>query len=137
MFLLDIVHLKDLNLTDLLILVGIVGYGIDRIADQRGWSRSSRILRQENGDLLRINSELNDTVSRNAEKITQMQTELIELKAEVTTLKARDQAAVLKALEHHEERANERFVTMSGELVKSNVYLADIATALTAPPDNK
>jgi alanyl-tRNA synthetase len=130
----DVIDTSGLNLTDILILVGILGYAIDRIADQRGWSRSSRILRQENGDLLRINSELNDTVARNADKITQMQTEVIELRTEVAQLKARDQAAVLKALEHHEERANERFVTMSGELKQSNTHLADIVTALT---DNK
>jgi alanyl-tRNA synthetase len=133
LMILDIIN-DTLNLTDILILVGILGYAIDRIADQRGWSRSSKMLRQENSDLLRVNDELNQATNRNLEKIEVLQAEVVELKAEVGQLKSRDQAAVLKALEHHEERANERFVTMSGELKQSNVHLSDILTALT---DNK
>jgi uncharacterized protein YlxW (UPF0749 family) len=89
------------SLTDVVILLGFAAVILDRVADARGWSRSSKVLRRENEDLVRINAELDKTV-------TELQAKVVVLEAKVSELQVRDQAAVLAALERHETNANAR-----------------------------
>lgn len=100
-----------LSVTDVVLLLGMAGVVLDRLADARGWSRSSKALRLENTDLLRRNHELETTVARHV-------TEGARLTAQVETLQARDQAAVLSALERHEVSAERRAATTSGLLTE-------------------
>jgi predicted RNase H-like nuclease (RuvC/YqgF family) len=104
-----------LNFTDVLIMVGILGYLIDRFADARGWSRTSKTLRRENEDLVRRNAELEEAVKR-------LDGELTRLKAQVEDLKRRDQTAVLVALKEHELGAKHRH-SENQDLHKANQAL--------------
>lgn len=90
-----------LSVTDIVLLLGFLAVILDRVADSRGWSRSSKTLRRENEDLVRRNGELEQTVARHEDKIR-------VLEAKVVELEKRDQTAVLRALETHEVRADTR-----------------------------
>ena len=90
-----------LSITDIVLLLGFLAVILDRVADGRGWSRSSKTLRRENEDLVRRNQELEQTVARHEDKIR-------VLEAKVVELEKRDQTAVLRALETHEVRADTR-----------------------------
>ena len=92
---------NGLSVTDIVLLLGFLAVILDRIADGRGWSRSSKTLRRENEDLVRRNGELEQTVARHEDKIR-------VLEAKVVELEKRDQTAVLRALETHEVRADTR-----------------------------
>lgn len=92
---------NGLSVTDIVLLLGFLAIILDRVADSRGWSRSSKTLRRENEDLVRRNGELEQTVARHEDKIR-------VLEAKVVELEKRDQTAVLRALETHEVRADTR-----------------------------
>ena len=92
---------NGLSVTDIVLLLGFLAVLLDRVADSRGWSRSSKTLRRENEDLVRRNGELEQTVARHEDKIR-------VLEAKVVELEKRDQTAVLRALETHEMRADTR-----------------------------
>lgn len=92
---------NGLSVTDIVLLLGFLAVILDRVADSRGWSRSSKTLRRENEDLVRRNGELEQTVARHEDKIR-------VLEAKVVELEKRDQTAVLRALETHEMRADTR-----------------------------
>lgn len=92
---------QGLTITDVVILLGFCAVILDRVADARGWSRSSKALRRENEDLLRINAELEKTVAL-------LQAKVAALDLKVVDLEKRDQAAVLAAIEHHEKAAGMR-----------------------------
>ena len=99
----------QIGLTDVILLLGILGILLDRVADARGWSRSSKTLRRENQDLLRRNGELEATVARH-------ESEIGRLGAQIDLLKERDQTAVLKQLELHETNADRRATRTVGLL---------------------
>jgi hypothetical protein len=109
---------QNISLTDVLLLCGIIGIVIDRIADTRGWSRSSKRLREENTDLLRIREEDKQTIIRHEHQIVKSQTEIISLKAQIDILKERDQLAVLEALKDHETHAESRAITTQEILIE-------------------
>lgn len=92
---------EGLTLTDVVLLLGFAAVIFDRIADGGGWYRSSKTIRRENEDLLRRNGELEQTNSRYEQRIA-------VLEAKVVELEQRDQAAVLKAIEQHELKADAR-----------------------------
>lgn len=100
--------IHGLAVTDLLILVGVLGYLTDRLLDAKGWSRSSKTLRRENEDLVRRNGELEQTVSRHEETIAVQGRQLELLEEKVRELEQRDQRAVLDALGRHEQSAERR-----------------------------
>jgi Mg2+ and Co2+ transporter CorA len=107
---------RHLSVTDIVLLLGIIGVFVDRVADARGWSRSSKTLRRENTDLLRRNGELEATIVRHETEISGNKDEIARLAAQVDLLKSRDQEAVLAALERHEVSA-ERRTTVTGGLL--------------------
>ena len=92
---------NGLSLTDIVLILGFAAVILDRVADGRGWSRSSKTLRRENEDLVRRNGELEQTDSRHEEKILTLEQKVVELEK-------RDQAAVLVKLEEHERNAGYR-----------------------------
>ena len=103
---------ESFSVAELAILFAAIAYVADRVLDGVGWSRSSRTLRQENEDLVRRNRELDADVVR-------LRTDVERLQMKVTELEARDQAAVLKAIELHEQAAgvrHERMVTVLTEI---------------------
>lgn len=90
-----------LTLTDIVLILGFAAVILDRVADSRGWSRSSKTLRRENEDLVRRNTELEQTIARHEDKIRTLEQKVVELEK-------RDQAAVLRALEQHDVKADGR-----------------------------
>lgn len=102
------INIHGLGLTDVLIIAGILAYLLDRLADARGWSRTSKTLRRENEDLIRRNGELEQTVGRHEDTIRDQGGEIAVLQAKVRELEQRDQAAVLDALRAHEASAERR-----------------------------
>lgn len=97
--------IEQVSLSDLVIIALFVGVALDRLADGRGWSRSSKTLRRENEDLVRRNGELEQTVDRHEEKI-------VRLEAQVAELERTNQAAVLVEIKLHETNAAVRFERM-------------------------
>ncbi len=107
--------IEDLSLTDLLLLIGLVGIGLKTIAEVMGWTPTNKLLREENTAL----SDRNKTLEADkAELVLQVaeskagelklfaRIEALELK--VRELESRDQGAVLAALADHEVRAQGR-----------------------------
>ena len=116
--------INQLNLTDIILLTAVLGVFLDRLADNRGWSRSSKVLRAENTDLLRRNGELEQTVERHTDTIAEQERRLISLEAKLEEVKARDQEAVLLALQSHEIHADARHQRMLEVLTSIRDQLA-------------
>ncbi len=99
------IDVHGLGLTDLIILVGIVIVAIREVADFRGWSRSSKILRRENEDLIRRNRELEHTVVRLEKTIAELQARLADHERLIADMKLRDVTAVFDLMVGHEKSA--------------------------------
>ena len=104
--------IENLSLTDALLLIGLVGITVKTLMEGKGWTRSSKLLREENADLIARNHTLEeDRNDRIAIEIT-LNARIDALEAKVRDLESRDQAAVLQALRDHElgaiGRAEER-----------------------------
>ncbi|MEK9809928.1 MAG: hypothetical protein VW362_05740 [Candidatus Nanopelagicales bacterium] len=110
-----------LTLTDIVLILGFAAVILDRVADSRGWSRSSKTLRRENEDLVRRNTELEQTVARHEDKIRTLEQKVVELEK-------RDQAAVLRAIEQHETKADARHAKTLDVLVEIRDTLQEGAT---------
>lgn len=108
MYLADL-SFRGLALTDILILGALLGYILDKLIDKMGWSKSGKVLREENVDLLRRNTELESTVERHEITIEKQDTQLSMLEERVRELEVRDQKAVLEALRDHEVSAEARY----------------------------
>ena len=107
--------IENLSLTDLLLLIGLIGIGLKTIAEVMGWTPTNKLLREENIALAdrhkTLESEKADLVLKVAEsKASELKLfariESLELK--VRELESRDQGAVLAALSDHEVRAQGR-----------------------------
>lgn len=110
------------SISEVMMILAIAGFALERFADARGWSRSSKSLRRENEDLARRNSELEDTVKRHEESI-------VILKTKVQELERQSQAAVLERLVDVERLADARHA-------ESLAVLQKIA-ANTLPPHSR
>lgn len=106
----------QIQLTDALLIVAIAGAIAKVIMDERGLTRSSKLLRAENADLLRRNGELEATVARHERRIqdqeimiSEQAANIVVLNERVRDLGERDQAAVLTALLNHESKAQGRY----------------------------
>ena len=97
-----------LGLTDVILILGATGIVATRVAEARGWFKGSSTLRRENEDLVRRNSELENAVSRYERMVDELRMKVNELEVRVAELSARDQAAVLRSIETHEENAGKR-----------------------------
>jgi len=122
---LAIVH--DVSLTDVILVVGIVGIVVTRIGEGRGWFKSAAGLRSENTDLLRRNDELEATTRRLEETIRTQGEQLIRLEEQVRALEKLDQSAVLQALKDHEKGA-------IGRAEETHRLLGRIADVLETTP---
>lgn len=126
----------SLTWTQIVVAAGVVAYMFDRVATARGWTPTSKALRQENVDLLRRNTELEDTVLRHERTIAEQSSTLALLKEQVAELQVRDQKAVLAQLELHERNANDRYERVkAGDQFRHEEHVAllqGIQTTLTA-----
>lgn len=109
--------------TDLLILLIGAAYLINQVVESKGWSKSSKRLREENTDLSRRNDELVETVKRHEQEINAMKVTAAErlgaieaLKTKVIELERQSQQRVLEQLEQVEEKASARHAEMLGVL---------------------
>lgn len=100
------------------ILFAALGYGTERVLDILGWSRSSKLLRQENEDLVRRNEDLDSTVTILRSEVAKLNTDIDALRAQVAELQKRDQTAVLAALAEHERNAGQRHERMVAVLTE-------------------
>lgn len=112
--LLDI-HPFGYSLAELAVIAAALVFFSDRILDRMGWNKSSTLLRTENQDLIRINTELTthnadlETQQKeNTVRISELTSEIAVLREQVSELKKRDQEAVLEALRNHEVAAERR-----------------------------
>lgn len=119
-----------IDLTNVILVVGIVGVAITRVGEGRGWFKSAAGLRTENTDLLRRNSELEATTARHEETIRGQGEKIVRLEEQVRALEKLDQSAVLEALKTHEKGAVGRAVETHRLLGESTEQLVRIATVL-------
>lgn len=103
------------GMTDIVILVGVLGYLVDRVFDARGWSRSSKTLRRENEDLVRRNNELEETVGRHEKTINDQRIRLDQLEIKIRDLEKHDLASVMRAVDQHEVAAERRMIAAQAE----------------------
>ena len=115
--------LDQADLTNVILILGIVGVAISRIGEGRGWFKTAAGLRTENTDLLRRNTELEATVSRHEDTIRGQGEQIIRLEEQVRALEKLDQSAVLQALRDHESGAIAR-------ASETHSYLERITVAL-------
>lgn len=132
--------LKDVSLTDAILILGLVGVVVARVGEGRGWFKSAAGLRTENTDLVRRNGELEATTSRHEETIRrQGETirvqgeQIVRLEEQVRALEKLDQSAVLQALKDHERGAVGRADETHRLLGESTAQLVRIATVLETP----
>jgi outer membrane murein-binding lipoprotein Lpp len=122
--------IDNLSLTDALLLIGLVGITVKTLMEGKGWTRSSKLLREENADLIARNHTLEeDRNDRIATEIT-LNSRIDALEAKVRDLESRDQAAVLQALRDHELGAINRAEETHRLLQESTVQLVRIAVSL-------
>jgi len=127
--------IENLSLTDALLLIGLVGITIKTLMEGKGWTRSSKLLREENADLIARNHTLEeDRNDRIAIEIT-LNARIDALEAKVRDLESRDQAAVLQALRDHELGAIGRAEETHRLLQESTVQLVRIAESLENVPE--
>jgi hypothetical protein len=116
---------SEISFTDIAIIFAIVLGILDRVTDAKGWSRSSKRLREENTDLLRIRAEDKQTIARHEEEIVKNREKISSLEAQINILKERDQLAVLEALKNHEIQAEKR-------VAKTQTILTEIRDAISS-----
>lgn len=90
--------LEDLTLTNALLVGGLIAVGMAKLADYRGWSRSTALVRQENADLRERNATLQAEMERLDKADREKGEKIAALEALVKELQQRDQKAVLDAL---------------------------------------
>lgn len=111
--------IEQLSLTDALLLVGLVGVGVKTFLETTGKTRTAKLLRDENHDLIDRNKTLErskaEQAAAHAAVVSEMKAAELLLLARVETLElkvreleSRDQASVLEALAQHEVRAQAR-----------------------------
>lgn len=98
----------SLSVTDVLLLVGLAAVALNWVAEVRGWKSSSKLLRAENEDLVRVNHELERDIERLERQNATQAEQIAVLQARVDELSQRDQAAVLARLDAHEINAERR-----------------------------
>lgn len=98
--------------------VAAITYVVDRVLDATGKSRSSKLLRTENEDLVRRNNELGSEVGRLEKDVEVLRGQIRTLETLVEDLRARDQTAVLLSVEQHEANAGARHERMLGVLTE-------------------
>ncbi len=108
----------EIGVLELAAILAAIAYVAERVLDGVGWSRSSRMLRQENEDLLRRDTERTETLRRVENEYVKLEAEVIALRAQVAELTKRDQAAVLTSIEQHERNAGARHERMVGVLTE-------------------
>lgn len=125
--------LDTADLTNVILILGIVGVVITRVGEGRGWFKSAAGLRTENTDLVRRNDELEQTTRRHEETIRVQGEQIIRLEEQVRALEKLDQSAVLEALRDHEKGAIGRAEETHRLLGESTSQLVRIATVLETP----
>lgn len=101
-----------ISITDAVVLAGLLIVGIKALADERGWTRSTALVRQENTDLRERNATLDSEVKRLDDLDRDKAKQIAVLQQQVDDLKSRDQEAVLVAIRLHETNAASRFEQM-------------------------
>jgi hypothetical protein len=96
----------DMSLTDVLLILGIVGVAVKTVMEGKGWTRSSKLLRAENEDLIQRNVTLEKERERErAERLEEerrLTARIAILESKVHELELRDQQAVLNKLDEME-----------------------------------
>lgn len=115
--------LDTADLTNLILILGIVGVVVTRVGEGRGWFKSAAGLRTENTDLVRRNDELEATTRRHEETIRVQGEQIVRLEEQVRALEKLDQSAVLQALKDHELGAIARADTTHSYLERITVAL--------------
>ena len=96
------------SVTDVILVLGILGVALQKIGEARGWTRSSQILRRENEDLLRRNDHLEANDIERGRQVDELTQKVLMLETQIGELKQRDMAAVLLRLQNVEDKADER-----------------------------
>ena len=102
----------DIGATEVVLVVGVLAYLVDRIFESRGWSRSSKTLRRENEDLVRRNNDLEETIRRHESTIDDQRVRLDALEVKIRDLEKHDLAAVMRAVDQHEVAAERRMIAI-------------------------
>lgn len=119
-----------ISLSTIALVCAIIAWTLKTIAEERGWLRSTRSLRMENTDLVRINDELRDTVRRHTEKIEAQNEQIITMRAQIQELEKRDQASVILAIDLAKKEAVERHNALIDNQIESTKVLRDIHETL-------
>lgn len=126
--------LDTVDLTNVILIAGIIGVAITRVGEGRGWFKSAAGLRTENTDLLRRNHELEAAVARHEITLAANDVRILALEQTIRDLEKLDQSAVLEALRAHERGAIGRAEETHRLLGESTSQLVRIATVLESQP---
>jgi len=120
-----------------IVIVAAVYAVVERVFDLFGWSRSSKILRQENADLARYNAELVhqnknlvNKVGEHTATIFEQGIQIAELDDKLREVKRNDQAAVLNTMAEHEANVLLRHVENSKRTDEMLSVLGEIRDVL-------
>ena len=80
-----------ISIAEAVLLLGFAALVIDRILDAMGRSRSSRVLRVENSDLVRRNGELEVDQARHIAEIERLRRNISDLETALETVHALQQ----------------------------------------------
>ncbi len=134
-----------MSLTDLLLIIGLVGIAVKTVIESLGWTPTNKLLREENAALGERNKTLEAEkaalVLSSAEGKTnelKLLARIESLELKVRELESRDQGAVLAALAEHEVRAQARADnsdTKGGQRHDEHVALLERAVVALEGPD--
>lgn len=124
-----VVGALDLSFTDGAILIGVVLFGLTKVSELRGWTRSPALVRQENADLRERNASLEAEVRRLSDADREKGEKIAALEALVSELKERDQAAVLTSIARHDEGMVRLGEALTGAMAAHERYAQERAVA--------
>jgi len=122
--------IDSVSMTDVILILGLVGVAITRIGEGRGWFRSAAGLRTENTDLIRRNHDLEQSVARIDFDLSAANKKILMLERSIRDLEKLDQSAVLKALKDHEVGAVGRAERTHELQTETNAALDKIVAVL-------
>jgi hypothetical protein len=125
----------ELDLTNAILILGVVAVIVKTVGEGRGWFRSAAALRVENTDLLRRNDELQAAVARHEITLAANDVRILALEQTIRELEKLDQSAVLEQLRAHEIGAIGRAQQTHALQVETNASLERIATILETPTE--
>jgi hypothetical protein len=109
------------SLAEVVVLFAALAFTVKTGMEMLGHAPSVNLLRVENADLVRRNTELESETIRLEKRVKELETHVTELTAKVSELQKNDLESVVKKIDTHEHDATKRHLQII-ELLNPRLY---------------